>query len=90
VNGDITVGVIGELLGGWIAISLLHLDVGVNGINLESSLVAFLGAVVLPRDNTNAVLRRNLNEYTKFTSAGAWSKLILQFQSGAFAALTNH
>ena len=45
--GDIVVGVIGGLLGGWIASSLLHLGVGVNGINLESILVAFVGAVVL-------------------------------------------
>ena len=45
--GDIVVGVIGGLLGGWIASSVLHLGAGVNGINLESILVAFLGAVVL-------------------------------------------
>jgi uncharacterized membrane protein YeaQ/YmgE (transglycosylase-associated protein family) len=45
--GDIIVGVLGGLLGGWIATSLLHLGAGVNGINLESILVAFVGAVVL-------------------------------------------
>jgi len=45
--GDIVVGVIGGLLGGWIATSLLHIGAGVNGINLESILVAFCGAVVL-------------------------------------------
>ena len=45
--GDIVVGVIGGLLGGWIATSLLHLGVGVNGINVELILVAFVGAVVL-------------------------------------------
>jgi uncharacterized membrane protein YeaQ/YmgE (transglycosylase-associated protein family) len=45
--GDIIVGVVGGLLGGWIATSLLHLGAGVNGINLESILVAFCGAVVL-------------------------------------------
>lgn len=45
--GDIIVGVVGGLLGGWIATSLLHLGAGVNGINLESILVAFVGAVVL-------------------------------------------
>lgn len=47
VIGDIIVGVIGGLLGGWIATSLLNLGVGVSGINLESVLVAFVGAVVL-------------------------------------------
>lgn len=45
--GDIIVGVVGGLLGGWIASSLLHIGAGVNGINLESILVAFAGAVVL-------------------------------------------
>jgi uncharacterized membrane protein YeaQ/YmgE (transglycosylase-associated protein family) len=47
VIGDIIVGVVGGLLGGWIASSLLHLGAGVNGINLESILVAFVGAVIL-------------------------------------------
>lgn len=47
VLGDIVVGVVGGLLGGWIATSLLHLGVGVSGINLESVVVAFLGAVLL-------------------------------------------
>jgi uncharacterized membrane protein YeaQ/YmgE (transglycosylase-associated protein family) len=45
--GDIVVGVIGGLLGGWIATTLLHIGAEVNGINLESILVAFCGAVVL-------------------------------------------
>jgi uncharacterized membrane protein YeaQ/YmgE (transglycosylase-associated protein family) len=45
--GDIIVGVVGGLLGGWMGTSLLHLGAGVNGINLESILVAFVGAVVL-------------------------------------------
>ncbi len=45
--GDIVVGVVGGLLGGWIASSLLHIGVGVSGINLESILVAFAGSVVL-------------------------------------------
>jgi uncharacterized membrane protein YeaQ/YmgE (transglycosylase-associated protein family) len=45
--GDIIVGVVGGLLGGWIATSLLHLGVEVNGINIESILVAFVGAIIL-------------------------------------------
>ena len=45
--GDIIVGVVGGLLGGWIATSLLHIGAGVNGINLGSILVAFVGAVIL-------------------------------------------
>jgi uncharacterized membrane protein YeaQ/YmgE (transglycosylase-associated protein family) len=47
IIGDIIVGIIGAVLGGWIANSLFHLGVGVNGINVESILVAFVGAVVL-------------------------------------------
>jgi uncharacterized membrane protein YeaQ/YmgE (transglycosylase-associated protein family) len=45
--GNIVVGVVGGLLGGWLASSVLHIGAEVNGINLESILVAFLGAVVL-------------------------------------------
>jgi uncharacterized membrane protein YeaQ/YmgE (transglycosylase-associated protein family) len=47
VIGDIIVGVIGGLLGGWIGTTFLHIDAGVSGINLESILVAFFGAVLL-------------------------------------------
>jgi len=45
--GDIIVGVVGGLLGGWIASSVLHIGAGMSGINLESILVAFVGAVIL-------------------------------------------
>jgi uncharacterized membrane protein YeaQ/YmgE (transglycosylase-associated protein family) len=45
--GDIIVGVVGGLLGGWLATSVLHIGATVNGINLESILVAFVGAVIL-------------------------------------------
>jgi uncharacterized membrane protein YeaQ/YmgE (transglycosylase-associated protein family) len=45
--GDIIVGVVGGLFGGWIATTFLHIGAGMSGINLESILVAFLGAVVL-------------------------------------------
>jgi uncharacterized membrane protein YeaQ/YmgE (transglycosylase-associated protein family) len=45
--GDIIVGVVGGLLGGWIATTFLRISAGMSGINLESILVAFLGAVVL-------------------------------------------
>ena len=45
--GDIIVGVVGGLLGGWLATSVLHVGADVNGINLESILVAFIGAVIL-------------------------------------------
>jgi len=45
--GDIVVGVVGGLLGGWLATSVLHIGAEVNGINLESIIVAFCGAIVL-------------------------------------------
>jgi len=45
--GDIIVGVVGGLLGGWIASSVLNIGAGMSGINLESILVAFVGAVIL-------------------------------------------
>jgi uncharacterized membrane protein YeaQ/YmgE (transglycosylase-associated protein family) len=44
--GDIIVGVVGGLLGGWISVNLLHIG-SMSGINLESILIAFVGAVVL-------------------------------------------
>lgn len=45
--GDIIVGVLGGLLGGWVGTTLLHIDAGVSGLNLESILVAFAGAILL-------------------------------------------
>lgn len=45
--GDIIVGVVGGMLGGWLATNVLHIGAEVNGINLESILVAFVGAIVL-------------------------------------------
>ena len=44
--GDIIVGVIGGLLGGWIASSFFHMGDPMSGINLQSILVAFVGAVI--------------------------------------------
>ena len=45
--GDIIVGVIGGLLGGWIASSFFHMGDPMSGINIESIMVAFVGAVLL-------------------------------------------
>lgn len=47
IIGDIIVGVVGGLLGGWLATSVLHIGADVNGINLESIVVAFVGSVIL-------------------------------------------
>jgi len=46
VVGDIIVGIIGALVGGFLA-SFLGVGDAVNGINLISILTAFIGAVVL-------------------------------------------
>ena len=45
--GNIIVGVIGGLLGGWMASSLFHIGPGLSGINLGSIMIAFFGAIVL-------------------------------------------
>jgi uncharacterized membrane protein YeaQ/YmgE (transglycosylase-associated protein family) len=45
--GDIIVGVIGGLIGGWIASRFFHMGDPMSGINLQSILVAFVGAVIL-------------------------------------------
>ena len=45
--GDIIVGVIGGLLGGFLAARLFNMPDAVNGFNLGSIVVAFLGAIVV-------------------------------------------
>ncbi len=45
--GDIIIGVVGALVGGWLSESVLGLGVGVTGFNLTTILVAFAGAVVV-------------------------------------------
>ncbi len=45
--GDIIVGVVGGLLGGYLAAYFLHIKNAMSGINVESILIAFAGAVLL-------------------------------------------
>ena len=45
--GDIIVGIVGAVIGGCLAATLLHMPDAVNGINVTSILVAFVGAVIL-------------------------------------------
>ena len=45
--GDIIVGIVGALLGGFLASALLNIPDAVNGINITSILVAFIGAIIL-------------------------------------------
>ena len=47
VIGDIIVGVLGGLLGGWIGSKFFNINPAMTGINLESILIAFAGAVLL-------------------------------------------
>ncbi len=43
---DIIVGIIGAIVGGFLAAQLFHVGNAVNGVNIGSIVVAFLGAVV--------------------------------------------
>jgi uncharacterized membrane protein YeaQ/YmgE (transglycosylase-associated protein family) len=45
--GDIVVGVIGALVGGWLAGTLFNVPDAINGFNLTTIVVAFLGAVIV-------------------------------------------
>ena len=44
--GNIIVGIVGAVVGGFLATSLFNVPDPVNGVNIGSILVAFLGAVV--------------------------------------------
>lgn len=45
--GDIIVGMVGAVIGGFLAGALLNFPNTVNGINITSVIVAFVGAVIL-------------------------------------------
>ena len=45
--GDIIVGIVGAVIGGFLAATFLNMPDAVNGINVTSILVAFVGAVIL-------------------------------------------
>jgi len=47
VIGDIIMGVVGALLGGFLATNVFHMADPVSGFNLQTILVAFIGAVVV-------------------------------------------
>jgi uncharacterized membrane protein YeaQ/YmgE (transglycosylase-associated protein family) len=46
IIGDIVLGILGALVGGWITAAALGRDM-VSGFNIETLLVAVLGAIVL-------------------------------------------
>ena len=45
--GDIVIGVIGALVGGWLASTFFHTPGAISGFNLPTIVVAFLGAMVV-------------------------------------------
>jgi uncharacterized membrane protein YeaQ/YmgE (transglycosylase-associated protein family) len=45
--GDIVVGVIGALLGGWLAGALFNIQDAISGFNFQTLLVAFIGSALL-------------------------------------------
>ena len=45
--GDIIVGIVGALIGGFLAATFLKMPNAVNGINITSIVVAFIGSVIL-------------------------------------------
>lgn len=45
--GDIIVGIVGALVGGWLAGTLFHVPNAISGFNLTTIIVAILGAVVV-------------------------------------------
>ncbi len=45
--GDVIVGALGALLGGFLASTFLHIPDAVSGINVTTIIVAFAGAVIL-------------------------------------------
>ncbi len=47
VVGDIILGIVGALLGGFLASSLFGIPNAINGFNLTTLLVAFIGAVIV-------------------------------------------
>ena len=45
--GDIIIGIVGALIGGFLAATFLKMPNAVNGINITSIVVAFIGSVIL-------------------------------------------
>jgi len=45
--GNIVIGVIGALVGGWLASAVLNIHNPISGFNLTTFIVAFLGAAIV-------------------------------------------
>jgi uncharacterized membrane protein YeaQ/YmgE (transglycosylase-associated protein family) len=59
VIGTIILGIVGALVGGWLAATLLHRDY-INGITIESVIVSVIGAVIVVAIYRAVVRRRAL------------------------------
>ncbi len=47
IIGDIVIGILGALIGGFVAGAVFHIPDAVSGLNLMSIIVAVIGAVIL-------------------------------------------
>lgn len=47
IVGDIILGIVGALIGGFIASAVLNIPDAVNGVNVTSIVVAAIGAIIL-------------------------------------------
>ncbi len=47
ILGNIVVGVIGALIGGWLAGAIFKISDPISGINVTTIVVAFLGSIVI-------------------------------------------
>jgi len=45
--GNMVIGIVGALVGGWLAGTLFNIHNAVNGFNLSTIIVSFLGAVII-------------------------------------------
>ncbi len=45
--GNIIVGIVGALLGGFLAVALFNIPAPLSGINIVTIVIAFLGSVIL-------------------------------------------
>ena len=45
--GNIVIGVVGALIGGWLAGALFNISNPISGFNLTTIIVAFLGAILV-------------------------------------------
>ena len=66
--GDIIVGIVGALIGGFLAATLLKMPNAVNGINITSILVAFIGAVILHRHPADGIRPQTISQHEPLRS----------------------